>query len=212
MTHETPRATRASSPHARPRRLFAASLALASLLALLGAGTWLVTSPARAQSDTVVRFTSPLEVIELDETVELTVEVFDVTDLAGFQISFRWDPEILEYVEATVIEDFLGSTGRRVDYLPPVVSEDGVVVLAFTVPQGGPAPGATGSGELMTLRLRGLGGGSSALEMVEVLLTDTLNNEIQTDVEGAQVVVNEPEPDTFFTYLPLALNGAEPGG
>lgn len=192
------------SPRRRGRLVWAAPCLLLPLLAWLG----LLATPAHAQDGTVVRFTSPLEVIEPEETVELTVEVFEVNDLAGFQIHFRWDPELLDYVEAVVREDFLGSTGRRVDYLPPVVQEDGVVVLAYSVPQGGPAPGASGSGELMTLRLRGLAGGTSAVEMPEVLLTDTLNNEVATDVEGAQIVVDAPEPETYYAYLPLALKNA----
>lgn len=164
-----------------------------------------VAAPA-AQDASIVRFAPGTVFAERDERVDMVLEAVDVEDLAGFQVTVRWNPRVLEYVDVEVLEAFLTASGRTLDFTPPVVGEREVTLAAYTVPPSGVAvPGATGSGELLRVGFRTLRAGTSDVELPEVLLVDTVNDPIAADVESGQVVVVGPGGSEGILYMPHGL-------
>lgn len=191
------------SPAARRglHRLLPGLLALpaAAALAVLPA-----PAPAGAQPEPVVRFVEGTVFAERDERVDMILEAVDVEDVAGFQVTVRWNPRVLEYVDVEVLEAFLTASGRILDHTPPVVGEDEVTLAAYTVPPSGVAvPGATGSGELLRVGFRTLRSGRSAVDLLGVLLVDTVNDPVEADVESGQVVVVGPGGSEGILYMPF---------
>jgi len=188
---------------ARPRPASARLLAVAAASAV-AAAAWFGARPGAAQTAPVVRFVEGTVFAQPRERVDLVVEAVDVEDLAGFQVTVAWDPRILELVDVEVLEDFLVATGRTLDYTPPVITDDAVTLAAYTVPpQGVPVPGATGAGEILRVGLRTLRPGQSDVALRDVLLVNTLNDPIQPDVEGGQVVVVGEGGLDFLAFMPF---------
>jgi len=160
-------------------------------------------APVAAQPEPVVRFVEGTVFAERGERLDMILEAVDVEDLAGFQVSVRWNPRVLEYVDVEVLEAFLTASGRTLDYTPPVVGDDEVTLAAYTVPPSGVAvPGATGSGELLRVGFRTLRAGRSAVDLLGVLLVDTVNDPVDADVESGQVVVVGPGGSEGILYMP----------
>lgn len=161
---------------------------------------------AAGQPAPVVRFVEGAVFAERDERIDMVVEVVDVEDLAGYQATVRWDPLVLDYVDIEVLEAFMTASGRTIDYTPPVVTDDSVTLATYTVPPSGVAvPGASGSGELLRIGFRTRRAGRSAIELRDVLLVNTLNDPIDSDVESGEVVVVGPGGSEGIVYMPYGV-------
>ncbi len=120
-----------------------------------------------------------------DVIVEIYVD--DVASLAAYEFELAFDPSVLGYISVTN-SSFLGSTGRSVTCLPPILHVGSVRFgcVTFAPP---PPDGPTGSGLLATVRLSSSCSGRSSLELTIASLGDALGTSIPTGSQNGSVTI-----------------------
>ena len=120
-----------------------------------------------------------------DVVVDLVVD--NVANLAAYEFELSFDPTILGYISVTN-SPFLGSTGRTVTCLPPIL---GVGSVRFGCVTFAPPPpdGPSGSGTLATVRLSSSCSGTTSLALTLVGLGDALGGSIPTGSQNGSVTI-----------------------
>ena len=141
----------------------------------------------------------------LGETVELDIEVQEVTDLYGALVRLAFDPSVVQVMDADPRPTSPGVQIRPGTFLDPrqfvTVNEadNGTGEIEFAVTQLYPAEAQSGSGVLATVIFEAVGEGSSPVQWVEVLLGDDTPQQIPAGTQDGEVVVSVGYP----IYLPL---------
>jgi beta-glucosidase len=92
-------------------------------------------------------------------------------NLGGFEFDLAFDPAVLE-VQGATIGDLLGSTGRTVGALGPLVNGAAGTAASGAYSYGSP-PGPNGNGKLVRLTIRAMAKSSSTTLRIEnILLAD----------------------------------------
>jgi hypothetical protein len=154
-----------------------------------------------AQQDLTVRIDPAESVVEVGEPFTVAVMVDNAMGLGGFQFDMVFSPSIVRVDEVT-LGGFLGSTGRSVIPLDPVIdNQNGEATFgAFSY---GHASGPEGTGALALITLTTQGVGLSALDLQGVLVLDTGGDSQVVIVEDGLVVAGgAPTP----TSTPTATN------
>ena len=162
--------------------------------------------PAAGAQGATARLTPSEPNVVPDGTITLTLSVRGVSDLAGFQAGIDWDDLIVAF-EAVEPTDWLGTTGRRIEALPPRETNRTLDFLVYTLaqPPGATIPGVGGDGDLAMVRFRALAPGRAVFTLRQLLLTNTANAPIAVDLESAEVEIVEPTPvPQPHIYLPYA--------
>jgi len=168
------------------------STVLLSLLAIVAIHT------AQAQGATV-RLETPSKSPKVDgEPFYVTVVVDDVTNLGAFEFELTYDPGIVELQDVKE-GPFLGSSGRRVECLPPRRAEGSLDFSCVTL--GATPDGPTGSGVLATLTFQPVGEGTSPLHLKQVILADPPANRLPAQTEDASVAVGQTQEGGFRWVL-----------
>jgi general secretion pathway protein D len=118
-----------------------------------------------------------------------TVRLEDVANLAAYQADLVYDPALIR-VEAVTIGPFLGSTGRTVTPVGPVIDNTAgrVTFGAFSF---GTQPGVSGSGDLAVVHFQAMTAGQTTLEVQHPSIADPQGNPLSlADVAGSTVVVS----------------------
>ncbi len=142
----------------------------------------------------------------LDGNFVVEAAIRDVKDLGGFEFTILYDPSILK-VEDVQIGSFLGSTGRNVFKLGPVIDNDsGAVRLgAFSF---GNQSGPNGEGILARIEFHPVGDGLSALTFQDAAAADASGNPIVLTLFDGEVRVlpAPPTPTPTPTITPTATD------
>jgi len=120
------------------------------------------------------------------------VDIAYVTDLGSFQFTLIFSPAIV-HAEGVELGDFLGSTGRNTSTLGPQINNEAGTVT-FGGFSFGSQPGPDGSGVLATISFSPQATGESNLNFQEVQITNTVPEEIATDLQDGHVTVLECIP------------------
>jgi general secretion pathway protein D len=168
-------------------RRFILGLSLATLIAVAGLALAQAT-PERASAGpppTTVSIVPAALNADRGATIEVDVEVTDVTNLGAYQFEIEFDPAVLTPIYV-VNGDFLGSTGRTVGCTPPVLNP---YFACFTFGMT-PPTGPSGSGVLATVVFTtSCNGGATALTL-EPLLSDPAGNAIASQAQDGSVTLN----------------------
>ena len=166
---------------------------LPALLAIVAAHT------AQSQAPSVVRIETPKEDLKPGgEAFGVTVMVDDVTNLGAFQIRLTYDPNILQFQDVKEGQ-FLGSSGRPVECLPPNTPQGAIDFTCVTL--GSTPEGPTGSGELATVTFQPLGSGTSPLHFDLLILADPPANPLPAQAQDASITVGGTEDGGFRWVL-----------
>jgi hypothetical protein len=144
------------------------------------------------------------------ETVELDIEVQDVTDLYAAQVQLTFDPSVVQVQDADPRPSSPGVQIRPGDFLDPrqyvLVNEanNATGEIDFAVTQLYPAEARSGSGVLATVIFEAMDPGTSPVQLVGVRLLDDTPQDPQEIPAGAQhgEIVVEGGPKL---YLPVIL-------
>lgn len=112
-------------------------------------------------------------------SVQVSVRIESGNSVAAFQFVLKYDPMVLG--EPAVSEGpYLGSSGRTVSCLEPVVDSDrdGPGTVQYGCATTGSGGGASGSGVLATVSLRVTHPGSSGLELLRARLGSDLGDSL----------------------------------
>lgn len=177
------------------------------LFALLTAAQF---SPGLAQTCLVRLQPNPIEV-KVGETAQLVVDIVDVQELYGVDLLIKFDPDVLEVVDA-----YTGQEGTQVDFgtfLDSGLEIRNIVdnttgTVRFAMTQLNPSLPKSGSGQLVVITFKGKKVSSSSpitFEKVQLARRDGI--EIQADIENgnANVVWNVSEATN--TSVPTQMAG-----
>jgi len=161
---------------------------------------------AQSQAPSVVRIETPEgDLMPGGEAFGVTLVVDDVTNLGAFQFRLTYDPNIVQFQDVKEGQ-FLGSSGRPVECLPPNTPQGAIDFTCVTL--GSTPEGPTGSGELATVTFQPTGSGTSPLHFDLLILADPPANELPSQAEDASITVEGTEDDGF----PWLLWGPVIGG
>jgi len=167
--------------------IFALALTLMALASLDGS---IPLAPVEAQDATLqaltVRIDPAQSVVDVGETFTVTVMIDQASDLGAFQFDLLYITTTVT-ADGVVMGDFLGSTGRTVSPVGPIIDNQAgrVSFGAWTV---GSAPGPNGTGTLVIITLTAQDVGISRLDLQEVKVLDTHAGDQPPIVEDGMVV------------------------
>ena len=148
---------------------------------------------------TIVRLEVPSKEPEAGaEPFDVTVLVDSVTNLGAFEFELTYDGGVVK-VEDVQEGPFLGSSGRRVQCLPPDIADSSVLLRCVTL--GATPDGPTGSGVLAVVTFRPTSAGTSPLHFARVILTDPPANTLPAEAEDAALTVTQPRGGGFSWTL-----------
>jgi len=156
-------------------------------------------APVEAQDatlqNTTVRVDPVVSVVRPGETFTVSVVIDEATDLGAFEFTLLFTPTTVT-VDNVTMGDFLGSTGRTVIPVGPLIDNQ-AGTASFGVASASSAPGASGTGVLAIVTLTPQDSGQSPLDLHDVMVLDTHAQPQTTTVEDGIVRVG------FAVYLPL---------
>lgn len=168
-----------------------------------------------ARADTAWVHLEPAYIqINAGETIDIEVIIQDIEDLYGVDIRIRFDPELLEMVDATPGDGIVMAVAGEFPFPDFQVknqgsNRDGTIWYAAT--QLSPREAASGTGTVMTMQFKGLAAGISAIELYEVDLVDSGGIGIPKETsDGEVVIVGELTPTVTFTRQPTRTKTPTP--
>jgi hypothetical protein len=139
-----------------------------------------------------VRLDSAVQSVAPGHSFAVNVMVDGAVDLGAFQFEVIYDPAVVTVTQIE-LEPFLESTGRTAQSIGPDI-DNGAGEAAFGAFSFGAAAGPEGTGGLATVTFTVVGSGTTALNLQDVLLTDTKANAQYPSVKGGTVTVAAPAP------------------
>jgi len=146
------------------------------------------------------------------DTVDLEIQIQDVTDMYGGRVQLTFDPAVIRVLDADPrgsapgVQIFPGDFLDTFNQLVLVNQADNEAgTIDYAVTQLHPAVGQSGSGVLATIRFEAVGAGSSDVHLAEVRLGDDTRPdpvEIPAGTEDGRVIV------WASIYLPMAVKGS----
>jgi hypothetical protein len=157
-------------------------------------------------SDTpTVRIEPVQSTVTVGESFTVSVMIDDASDLGAFEFDLLYLPATV-IVDDVTLGDFLGSTGRTLIPVVPII-DNAAGKTSFGAATVGSAAGPNGTGELAIIALTAQSEGESLLDLQGVLLLDTrVNRQVATDEDGSVVVESAPTP----TSTPTATSTPTP--
>ncbi len=123
---------------------------------------------------------------EIGDFVDVNVMVSAAADLGAFQFNLAYDKDVLEYVSLTG-GTLISATGRTVTPVGPTVSAG---LISYGQISSGAQAGANGGPhKLATIRFRGIGVGTSPLDLSRVILTSTKGFEQNATVTDGKAII-----------------------
>jgi hypothetical protein len=141
--------------------------------------------------------------IQDDATVDIDVLVRDVTDLFAYQFDIAFNPLVLSAL--SVSEGAFLSSGGATLFVGGVINSVAGTITFTANTLIGPVAGVTGTGNLATIQFSALSSGTSPISISNVLLLDSVGNDILTNLQQGSVTV-VPEPS--FAMLVAVVLGA----
>lgn len=166
------------------------SAVVISMIGAVAATALLLSAPGHAQTPTaatILRVVPPSESVATSkDQVDISINVENVTDLAGFQFVLAVDPAVFKPLAARKTQ-FIGQTGREIVCGDPTI-ESAAVRLACVTLRPTP-PGVNGSGAIATITLKPVAKGNSELALRNVKLVRPDGTEIPNTVANARIAV-----------------------
>jgi hypothetical protein len=136
------------------------------------------------EGNATVAIDPPSQSVSVGQQFTVDVRVDGVENLGAYEFSLQFDPSKISFV-AVSSGSFLGSTGREVSCLDPVVDAGTLVFGCGTY--GSQTPGPSGSGQLAQVTFEAVGEGVSPLDLTMVDPMDPLAEEISASAENGSV-------------------------
>ena len=147
--------------------------------------------PVVPNDTTTIRITPSTQSVAPGDAFSVTVQIADVLDLGAFEFRLNYTQSCVQR-ESVQLGDFLGSSGRQAQG-QLVGSGDGW--LHYGAYSMGSAAGPNGDGALAIITFRASASPcQSALQLQNVIVTDTTGGTITVTSEGGQVAVEQIQP------------------
>jgi len=141
--------------------------------------------------------------INIDETTTIDMQIEQATNFGGFELKFRYNPNIIEISTDDVqLGDFLPQ--NKFHPLGPHIRASGSFnELAYGASLLGSDSGQTGNGTLARITVKGVSVGTTSLELQEVLIIDASSemNPLPVNTTDSAITVEDTMPPETFIYL-----------
>ena len=148
-----------------------------------------VQSPGAA----VVWVSPSVQAAQLNTPITVSVQVTNITNFGAFEFALSFNPSLIE-VQAISLGDFLGSTGRMIIPIGPVISNTAGTATIGAASLGMPS-GADGGGRLVYVRVKPLAAGSAALHFNSGQLSTVNGTLIPFSMLDGQININQCQGD-----------------
>jgi hypothetical protein len=175
---------------------------------------WLTSQGPADVTTQVVVSPSQASLAGVGETVELDIEVQDVTDLYAAQVQLTFDPSVVQVQDANPLPSAPGAQIRPGDFLDTAnqyvlvnEADNATGEIDFAVTQLYPAEARNGSGVLATVIFEAVNPGTSPVQLVGVRLLDNTDpKEIPAGAQHGEIMVKVGQN----IYLPVILRNFGP--
>lgn len=148
------------------KKKFVLALALLLLLPMFGVHTVFNMEAIRGSSTTIY-VDPPTLTAPSSENFTVDINIEDVTDLFGWQAWLKWDPQLLDVVNATE-GSFLKTSGTT-SWIDGMNQSEGWIPIMCTFSDPS-LPGVSGNGTLANVKFHGAGPGECVLDLYETKL------------------------------------------
>jgi hypothetical protein len=150
------------------------------------------------------------QTVALGASFEADILVADVTNLGAFEFTLSFDPALVHF-DSISPGPFLGSTQRTVSCLPPLPAAGSVRYTCVTL--GDEPDGPSGSGVLAVAQFSAVSGGTTILDLSDVVLLEPNATQISVDqvIDGSVTVEIVPTPTPTPVLTPTPTSTLEPG-
>ncbi|MBM3236244.1 hypothetical protein FJZ31_08090 [Candidatus Poribacteria bacterium] len=160
-------------------------------------GEGIETSFGTSGSGTTAAATCPIKIlpesqtIQVGDTTTINLQIEGVTNLGGFEFKLRYKTSIIEITASDIqVGVFLTHTGKQVINATPKFSREGEnTVLFYGAATYGVQTPASGTGILATIALKGIGAGTTTLDLFDIQVGDANANPISVDVIDSSITV-----------------------
>lgn len=175
-----------------------------SIFVLLIAATVFAALPALA--DPVVNIQPSLSTPDMGSLFDVSVNISAVTDLYAFQFDITFDPAILSAVSVT--EGAFLPGGGATFFIPGSIDNTGGSITFTGDSLISAIAGVNGAGTLADINFQALSGGTSSIDLANIVLLDSTVSDIPFSSAGGTVspIGSVPEPSTMV-LLGLGLIG-----
>jgi hypothetical protein len=168
-----------------------------------------------AQASTIVEVVPAMLSIRYGEKAQLSVEILNATNVYGFELHISYDPTKVQVVDGDPrvagiqwLPGDLYEVGQGFLVASEADNEAGKALYAFTLLA--PAAPMEGSGTLAILELEAIGGGSSAIQLEEVILASPDGEALPFVANDGEVVVEgAPEVTSTAPAVPTESSTSE---
>lgn len=169
-------------------------------------------SPAAAQTAAMVAVAPGDMELGAGMTADLAIEVRDVQDLYGIDITVTYDPAVVEVVDANPsLPGAQVSLGVFLDGGMAVINQadNAAGTVHFVMTQLNPAEPKSGTGNLLVIRFRGKqAGGTSAVTLADVQLANRDGESIDSSQQDGQIRVVAQVSGPTATPIPVQDPGS----
>lgn len=144
-----------------------------------------------AQASTIVQVTPPMLSIRYGERAQFSVEILNAVNMYGFELHISYDPTKVQIVDGDpsvagiqLLPGDLYEVSQGFLVASDADNETGMALYAFTLLA--PAAPMEGNGTLTIVEVEAIGGGSSAIELEQIILASP-------DGEALPFVANDGE-------------------
>ena len=138
-----------------------------------------------------VRIVPSARRINLGEEFAVDIFVESVIDLRGFEFDLQWtNPDALTFVTVTKFRTIFGESGIGHQPTEPPDQINGIYKDISAAKTG--ASGITGSGIMLGASFRAKAVGSSKIQLANLILVDSNEEEIDCEIHELKVIVEDP--------------------
>ncbi|MEJ5312373.1 MAG: LysM peptidoglycan-binding domain-containing protein [Anaerolineae bacterium] len=185
------------------------SLWISMALAVVMLTAW--ANGAFAQSTALVKIIPNEATISVGQTIEMAVQVENITNLYGVEMLIRFDPTLLEVVDADPNKP--GTQIAPGEFLRSGLDGDNAVIdgtINYAMQQVSPTPPASGSGVLVRITFRGTGSGTADIRIEDLYLSDQAGQGIGSALHTAQITIQAGSVDSPAPTPPPQPTAAPP--
>jgi hypothetical protein len=138
------------------------------------------------------------------QTFTLSIDITGAVDLYAYQFDLGFDPTVLAAISVSE-GSFLPAGGSTI-FLPGTIDNVGGSISANADILNGAVSGVSGSGDLLDVTFRALAGGSSKVQIFNVIALDSFGlGQTETTAASTVQVSPVPEPPTGLLLMAVAL-------
>ena len=187
-----------SSSAVNPSHLYTASGLYTVTLTAGGAGGISVLAKTSHitvhQPEETIAWVSPaVQHALVDTPITISINVTNVVNFGAFEFALSFNPSLIE-VQSISLGEFLGSTGRTIFSIGPVISNTAGTATIGAASLGLPS-GADGGGRLVNVRVKPLAAGNAALHFNSGQLSTVNGSLIPFSMLDGQINISQCQGD-----------------